>query len=84
MKYLKDWTQGLSEEDSREVVQKLKQAEFVLTKLSDILDQRVRSSVNGQRSQSNYDSPSWALLQADKIGYQRALTEVIELIRERV
>jgi hypothetical protein len=29
---------------------------------------------------ADYDSPSWAYKQADRIGYNRALTTVLELI----
>lgn len=29
---------------------------------------------------ADYDSPSWAYKQADRIGYNRALTQVLELI----
>jgi hypothetical protein len=30
--------------------------------------------------QADYDSPSWAYKQADRIGYNRALTQVLDII----
>jgi hypothetical protein len=30
--------------------------------------------------EADYDSPSWAYKQADRIGYNRALTKVLDII----
>lgn len=34
-------------------------------------------------NENTYDSPNWMALQADAVGYQRALDEVILLISEK-
>lgn len=83
MKVLKTWTAGLSPEEEKELVKHLKGCSMVFERLSSILDQRVKGSVDKQLSSNLYELPNWALVQADAIGYQRALKEVITLIKER-
>ena len=82
-KVLKTWTANLSPEEEKEFAIKLREASDVFERLSSILDQRVKSLVSKQISSNTYDSPSWAYIQADAIGYQRAIQEVLELIKER-
>ena len=79
----KSWTTGLSPEEAKELNYKLKNSGTVLSRLSSILDQRLKNSADTQLSQSNYNSPSWALQQADSIGYQRAMKEVMTFLQEK-
>jgi hypothetical protein len=44
---------------------------------------KLESDVNSRRSINNYSFPAWSEYQADGIGYQRALNEVIELLTFR-
>lgn len=81
--FLQAWTANLSDKEAEELVSKLKMAEEVFDRLSFILDQRMKSSIDEQHSSKRYESPNWALFQADAIGYQRALKMVKDLISER-
>lgn len=83
MNHLKTWTANLSGNEKEELVSQLKACQPVLDRLSSILDQRTEASVSKQLSSVTYESPSWALVQADAIGYQRALKEIRELLKER-
>tara|TARA_R100001463_G_scaffold26933_6_gene62707 strand:- start:12896 stop:13138 length:243 start_codon:yes stop_codon:yes gene_type:complete len=47
-----------------------------LERLKAILEPMLKESV----TQADYDSPSWAYKQADRIGYNRALNQVLEII----
>jgi hypothetical protein len=83
MRYLKTWTAGLKPEEVNELVKQLEGAQPIWERLSSILDQRVKASVDKQLSFSTYESPNWAYVQADAVGYQRAIKEILELIKER-
>lgn len=46
--------------------------------MQDKADSKRKATVAG----SSYDNPNWALVQADAIGYERAISELISLILE--
>lgn len=46
-----------------------------------VLESKMDANRRSQISKANYDSPSWALTQADAIGYQRAMKELTELLK---
>lgn len=77
------WTAGLSKEEAAALVRRLKDSEEVFLRLSYILDQRLKDSVNKQMASQSYDKPSWPYFQADCVGYQRAMKEILTLITER-
>lgn len=52
------------------------------SRLSALLSEKVEAKRTKKTSESEYDSPSWALKQADAVGYERALNEVISLLRD--
>ena len=82
-KFLKAWTANLPSQEADELVKLLGEASRVRERLTSILDQRIEGSVSEQLKKSAYDCPNWAYAQADAIGYQRALREVIELLALR-
>lgn len=49
-------------------------------RLEHLLRDKIETKRNSARSDENYSSPNWTLLQADAIGYEKALLEVISLI----
>ena len=73
------WFQHIKEKEKQEEFKKsVIGSKIVLDKLKEVC---YTLSKNGERSSlSDYDSPSWALRQADKIGYARALKEIIEIL----
>jgi hypothetical protein len=51
-------------------------------RLEEMLRDKIRVSSTMKRKKEGYDSPNWAYTQADVIGYERALFEVISLISD--
>lgn len=80
---VKTWTAGLPKEIEEALVLKLKDSDLVMDRLSYILDRRLEESVEKQISTQSYDKASWPYEQADCNGYQRAMKEVLLLIKNR-
>jgi hypothetical protein len=76
-----EWTKGLTEEASKLIKQDYIAAQYLRKRLSELLSEQSDNHRKQLNSKVNYDSPSWAYLQADSVGYQRALEEVINLIK---
>lgn len=71
---------GLSKEQAAEIEQDFKAAAFLRERLTTILEEKVDALRRDNRQKSSYESPSWAYVQADYIGYERAIYEVISLL----
>jgi len=76
------WLKGLTPEKT-----KIVQADFVGSagariRLVEMLQDKIRVSDAVKRKKESYDSPNWAYLQADAIGYERAILEIISLISD--
>ncbi len=74
------WKEGLSPEKKKEIDLEFSSSVILRNRLTQILNKKIKSSINEARLKSSYESPNWGLLQADAIGYERALLEVISLI----
>ncbi|MNQ04010.1 hypothetical protein D3C85_167170 [compost metagenome] len=77
------WTQGVEKERQIDIRQNFKEALVMRQRLIEMLESKMETSQRQSRSEVLYDNPNWALLQADKRGYERALQDVIELIFEK-
>lgn len=69
-----------SPEQERELKQSFVAAHLLREKLGEVL---VDKAVNAQRNsigKEGYDCPNWAYKQADIVGYQRALNEIMNLL----
>jgi hypothetical protein len=73
-------TKGLPKEKAEELEQDFRASAFLRERLSAILTQKVDALRREIRQKDMYQSPSWAYVQADYIGYERAIFEVISLI----
>lgn len=73
-------TAGLTEERSKEISGEFKHSAFLRERISELLRQKNEAHRASVRQKSTYDSPSWAYVQADAVGYERAIYEVINLI----
>jgi hypothetical protein len=82
MKISNTWKAGLPPNEVEELEMKLKGAEVIFKRLTYLFDQKKKDAVRTQLLQANYESPSWAHKQADSIGYQRAITELLSLIKQ--
>ncbi len=65
-----------TKEDKEKVKQTLFSNRESLLRLESILESLLKETP----SSADYDSPSWAYKQADRIGYNRALNQVLDII----
>lgn len=75
-------TVGLTEDQTKEIVMSFKEAKFLRKRLREMLQGDIDSVRRASCQKANYDSPSWAHLQADAIGYERAMRELISLLED--
>jgi hypothetical protein len=76
MKYSGQWTAGLSADEKKLFEELLETQHKVLDRLIEMCYNMLNES---EKSNSDYDSPNWALRTADAVGYRRALEKVISL-----
>lgn len=77
------WTKGLNKEDAEEIRQIYVGSARFRAKLTELLTEKANSRRAGALSEESYVNPNWAYVQADSIGYERALKEIISLISEK-
>lgn len=65
-----------TKEDKEKVKQLILSNRESLLRLESILESLLKETP----SSADYDSPSWAYKQADRIGYNRALNQVLDII----
>lgn len=76
-----DWWKHLKTEDAKAERKRLvENSKLMREAMLEILQAKLTSRDAQQISQSAYDSPSWAYLQADSNGYKRAVVEMIDLL----
>ena len=73
---------GLEPQEKEEVVASFKASGLIRERLTAILEKKIQSSKTNKVSIDTYLNPSWAYLQADANGYERAIKEVISLLSE--
>lgn len=78
------WTSGLNKELATDVRTNFRESLVLRRRLVKMLSDKIDASAKEGRSKLLYDSPNWALLQADQRGYERAFAEIINLIDEGV
>ena len=75
------WTKGLTGQAREEMERGLTASFYVRERLALILKEKIHSRRVKRVSEELYASPSWALMQADAVGYERAMNEVISLLQ---
>lgn len=70
------WVSHLPKDQQEGFKKQINSAQDILERLQQILEDKRTEVVLS----TDYDNPSWAYKQADRNGYDRALTEVINLI----
>lgn len=76
MKYDRRWSADLKGDEKKNFEDLLGVNNKVLDRLVEICYNMVK---NSEVDTSDYDSPNWAYKQADKVGYRRALRQIIML-----
>jgi len=74
------WYSGNSPEEKQRFRSELKASISVLERLSEILEDDLRRSVNKSSEESNFELPAWSEFQAYKLGEQACLRKLLELI----
>jgi hypothetical protein len=77
---ISQWTQNLVSPDEKERFKNyLLSVRPIIDRQNEILQQWDDELTNKETSEDQYNSPSWAMLQADRNGYRRALRKVKQL-----
>ena len=76
MKYVGQWSAHLSGENKKNFEQLLENNNKVLDRLLEICYNMINEL---EDKSSDYDSPNWALRQADSVGQRRSLEKIIKL-----
>jgi hypothetical protein len=71
------WFMDLPKDQQEGFKRQISSSKDVLEKLESILKDKIKEVVLSD----DYDSPSWAFKQADRNGYNRALTEVLNILK---
>jgi hypothetical protein len=73
------WTAGIKDEQRKSDIESaFKSATVVRKRLRELCEAKTVSSFNTSKDQ--YDTPNWTYLQADMVGYHRALKEICSLL----
>lgn len=76
-------TSGLNAQEAAEIVAAFRASAHLRERLSSIFLNKIESKRAAARSIDAYDSPGWAFMQADAVGYERALSEVISILSSK-
>lgn len=71
------WFMDLPKDQQEGFKRQISSAKDVLEKLELIVQSKMKDVVLSE----DYDNPSWAYKQADRNGYNRALTEVLNILK---
>lgn len=83
VKLVTKWLQGLSAEEVSEVREGFVGTKKFRDRFIEILNDKIEEKRREIRDATNYDKPHWNSYVADSIGYERALTEVVNLLVSR-
>ncbi len=74
---------GISDEGLvKEIRMNFVSSSIIRKRIRKLLQDKEESSVRSSLSKDGYDTPNWALKQADSTGYIRALREVASLLED--
>lgn len=76
------WFRGLTESSKEEMRAHFVGSHAIRKRLIEIAMSKIKTSNDLTRSKDSYSIANWAYLQADAIGYERALFEIISLCSE--
>ena len=74
------WTNGLSAEKKAEITAAFNYSGIIRKRLSEILNKKQESVRQERLKDSGYSDANWAYKQADAVGYQRAIEEILQII----
>lgn len=80
MKVSRQWYKDLKAQDKDKLIEQIQNSRYILSVLSDLLVEKLEENRKSQEAKSNYESPAWSEQQADFIGSQRTLRDIINLL----
>ena len=80
---ISSWYAGVTAQRKEEIVADFKSATGLRIRLEELLIAKINDSRKANNAKEAYNNPNWALRQADFIGYERALNEVITLLIDK-
>lgn len=75
------WTKGLDPQAAKDVKGAFVASLLLRQRLDLLLKDKIDASLTASRAKTSYDNPNWAYLQADQKGYERALHEIMDLVK---
>lgn len=72
------WTAGKEKGEAERIEASFKACTVARERLVEICEKEIAGAY--QLSRDQYNSPNWQMLQADSIGYRRALEKIISII----
>lgn len=76
------WSKGLDTQQKQDINGNFISSSLMRKRLIVLLNERKQTSMDASNKKHGYDSPNWAYQQADSRGYERALEDIIELIKQ--
>ena len=73
-------TKGLDKDEAKEITMSFASSLIVRKRLIHLLESRIEEGRRVTSGKELYESPNWAMRQADQIGYERAMRELISLL----
>lgn len=74
-------TAGLKPQEADEISSEYLGSPMLRKRLIELLLDKQEVMLKKRRGEDAYASPNWSLMQADGIGYERALNDVISLLK---
>lgn len=76
------WLNGIKDSDRKKEIRQSFESSVVMRKrMLEILERKMRESWVASIDEKGYDTPNWAYKQADARGYERAMREIMSLIK---
>lgn len=76
-----DWTKHIKDAKKKSDFEAtIRNSTTIVSRLKDLLKEMNDSSITATSSLSSYENPNWAPLQADGIGYRRAIKDIDQLL----
>ena len=75
------WLKGLEKDDQKYMKDAFDAGSLLRKRLGELIEDKYDLIEKNSLSKNNYDSPNWAYTKADEVGYKRALTEILNLLK---
>lgn len=76
------WLHGLDDQKVSDLKQRFKECIIVRKRFFELVIKMIEEGRKESSSKAMLDSPNWALQQADRMGYERALRDMLELFSD--